>query len=118
MLFFFFFSSRRRHTRFDCDWSSDVCSSDLFRVAGCSVCGIAYTMPRPASLDRYYPRQYRAYGAVITRILRALYGLRVSRWVRLKPEVSSVLEIGCGSGLMLAAFRRRGWRVSAIERNS
>src|SRR2546430_7350473 len=23
------FSSRRRHTRFDCDWSSDVCSSDL-----------------------------------------------------------------------------------------
>src|SRR2546430_11218132 len=29
---FFFFSSRRRHTRFDCDWSSDVCSSDLVRV--------------------------------------------------------------------------------------
>src|SRR5256886_3048508 len=28
----FFFSSRRRHTRFDCDWSSDVCSSDLGRV--------------------------------------------------------------------------------------
>src|SRR2546430_10660941 len=29
MFVFFFFSSRRRHTRFDCDWSSDVCSSDL-----------------------------------------------------------------------------------------
>src|SRR2546427_10417885 len=28
-VFGFFFSSRRRHTRFDCDWSSDVCSSDL-----------------------------------------------------------------------------------------
>src|SRR5260370_5674803 len=28
----FFFSSRRRHTRFKCDWSSDVCSSDL--IAG------------------------------------------------------------------------------------
>src|SRR2546430_4520078 len=28
-LLVFFFSSRRRHTRFDCDWSSDVCSSDL-----------------------------------------------------------------------------------------
>src|SRR3989338_9180493 len=24
-----FFSSRRRHTRWNCDWSSDVCSSDL-----------------------------------------------------------------------------------------
>src|SRR6266853_5434704 len=29
MSFCFFFSSRRRHTIFDCDWSSDVCSSDL-----------------------------------------------------------------------------------------
>src|SRR5690606_40278307 len=30
---FFFFSSRRRHTRFSRDWSSDVCSSDLFELA-------------------------------------------------------------------------------------
>src|SRR5579862_5602691 len=29
MIYFFFFSSRRRHTRWNCDWSSDVCSSDL-----------------------------------------------------------------------------------------
>src|SRR5689334_24031625 len=29
---FFFFSSRRRHTRWNCDWSSDVCSSDLQRL--------------------------------------------------------------------------------------
>src|SRR5690242_21061064 len=29
---FFFFSSRRRHTRLTCDWSSDVCSSDLHRL--------------------------------------------------------------------------------------
>src|SRR6267142_3952778 len=26
---FFFFSSRRPHTSLTCDWSSDVCSSDL-----------------------------------------------------------------------------------------
>src|SRR6516165_11781937 len=32
MLLVFFFSSRRLHTRFDCDWSSDVCSSDLSPV--------------------------------------------------------------------------------------
>src|SRR5690349_23572646 len=31
---FFFFSSRRRHTRSLRDWSSDVCSSDLERIAG------------------------------------------------------------------------------------
>src|SRR2546426_1898023 len=31
-VFFFFFSSRRRHTRLQGDWSSDVCSSDLFHA--------------------------------------------------------------------------------------
>src|SRR5438046_10334703 len=29
----FFFSSRRRHTRLVSDWSSDVCSSDLYAQA-------------------------------------------------------------------------------------
>src|SRR2546430_3284156 len=55
----FFFSSRRRHTRFDCDWSSDECSSDLaytpsggnsFRASGASrfSVGTPIVRPRPA----------------------------------------------------------------------
>src|SRR3972149_9571220 len=40
-MIFFFFSSRRRHTRFDCDWSSDVCSSDL--RWGCSVARLSWS---------------------------------------------------------------------------
>src|SRR2546430_13389449 len=45
---FFFFSSRRRHTRFDCDWSSDVCSSDLNGNAKVlpSQCPASWQMPR------------------------------------------------------------------------
>src|SRR5438034_1843576 len=40
MNMFFFFSSRRRHTRSLCDWSSDVCSSDLMRMKqGIAVAG-------------------------------------------------------------------------------
>src|SRR5256886_7542467 len=38
-----FFASRRRHTRFDCDWSSDVCSSDLEGLA----CVLSVKMPEP-----------------------------------------------------------------------
>src|SRR5437870_9972372 len=34
LIFFFFFSSRRRHTRWPRDWSSDVCSSDLYGLIG------------------------------------------------------------------------------------
>src|SRR6267143_5941054 len=36
IIVFFFFSSRRRHTRWNCDWSSDVCSSDLGDKAFCA----------------------------------------------------------------------------------
>src|SRR5690242_21452874 len=56
--FFFFFSSRRRHTRLTCDWSSDVCSSDLIdeliiymapRVLGSAARGM-FELPALASL--------------------------------------------------------------------
>src|SRR2546430_12240627 len=39
-----FFSCIRRHTRFDCDWSSDVCSSDLL-VAVAAVIGREFDFP-------------------------------------------------------------------------
>src|SRR2546427_4597628 len=52
-MFFFFFSSRRRHTRFDCDWSSDVCSSDLIAAAP--------TPPRQERRQRH-PDALRAQG--------------------------------------------------------
>src|SRR5437764_9943717 len=34
LLLSFFFSSKRRHTSYIGDWSSDVCSSDLFTAYG------------------------------------------------------------------------------------
>jgi SAM-dependent methyltransferase len=95
----------------------DPITFDHFRVGECLHCGTAYTVPRPSNLDRYYPPVYRDYGRFVTRILGLLYDARVSRWARLKAEGGSVLEVGCGPGLMLAAFRRRGWRVLGIERN-
>src|SRR5688572_33392232 len=61
---FFFFSSRRRHTRFDCDWSSDVCSSDLERELAVRACIAA------------------AVGGVI--------GARIA-WVLLHPSVAGTL---------------------------
>src|SRR5690606_18992017 len=42
MLVIFFFSSRRRHTRFSRDWSSDVCSSDLFVEKVDFISGVGY----------------------------------------------------------------------------
>src|SRR5204862_1805903 len=52
-LFFFFFSSRRRHTRSLRDWSSDVCSSDLFpgRTKRSTLKGRASMTAGPRKLD-------------------------------------------------------------------
>src|SRR2546430_958987 len=58
----FFFSSRRRHTRFDCDWSSDVCSSDLTGTYGSA----RPSSPR-ASPSRPRPRTWRARTAAPSR---------------------------------------------------
>src|SRR6266571_5134762 len=52
--FFFFFSSRRRHTRLTCDWSSDVCSSDLRRGHAC--CDVPRRGAR-RRCDRHGPAQ-------------------------------------------------------------
>src|SRR5258705_2141143 len=38
----FFFSSRRRHTRCLSDWSSDVCSSDLYHCSADGISQVAY----------------------------------------------------------------------------
>src|SRR5476649_2197584 len=45
--FVFCFSSRRRHTRSLCDWSSDVCSSDLKKRIQSSGC-VPQSSPRPS----------------------------------------------------------------------
>src|SRR2546430_16311707 len=52
---FFFFSSRRRHTRFDCDWSSDVCSSDLAAGGVRFAAGALSKRRRDANLLGYRP---------------------------------------------------------------
>src|SRR2546429_5715698 len=43
----FFFSSRRRHTRCSRDWSSDVCSSDLFVIQGGGHDATTYALKTP-----------------------------------------------------------------------
>src|SRR5260370_236800 len=47
----FFFSSRRRHTRFKCDWSSDVCSSDLPRIRALDVPWFIYVADEPGNVQ-------------------------------------------------------------------
>src|SRR2546430_5999488 len=73
----FFFSSRRRHTRFDCDWSSDVCSSDL-GTSSASVRVVGYRRGAPRGLVILTARGHRADAWLqrwprVVRLLRPLH---------------------------------------------
>src|SRR5690606_7274726 len=86
---FFFFSSRRRHTRFSRDWSSDVCSSDLFFlsiVCQCSlketlkIFGCLYRRCSPLPIPNRAVKPARADGIAVTggRVGRCLLLLKLS----------------------------------------
>jgi SAM-dependent methyltransferase len=95
----------------------DPITMSSFRVVECCTCGIVFTTPRPPSMDSHYPQRYRAYGPLVTGLLQKFYRMRIARWTSFKSQGGRVLEVGCGAGLMLAAFRKRGWTVLGIERN-
>src|SRR2546429_7286787 len=83
ILCFFFFSSRRRHTRCSRDWSSDVCSSDLWiQHLGC------HPLPESAS-----PRKSTLWEEFFV-TQRRLPLLRVENHAN-----SQVAQIGCSRTL-------------------
>src|SRR5690606_40685403 len=109
-------SSRRRHTRFSRDWSSDVCSSDLFAAVGVVEDQAGYA-ERALVLDAVDDRwrrvggQGHADGAVVADDVDAPGG---------DPLVVHGLQAGFGRAVEDDAFqrlRRRtlgfGWRLRA-----
>src|SRR5438034_5186140 len=79
-IFFFFFSSRRRHTRSLCDWSSDVCSSDL-----------CCAPPRKASM----PEAMEKTIAILLLDDHALFRESLVRFLHAEPGLEVVAQ--CGS---------------------
>src|SRR6266478_6956169 len=82
--FFFFFSSRRRHTRFDCDWSSDVCSSDL------DLAKIRTGRAHTGLLDHI---QVEYYGSMVPLSQVANVGLADARTITVQPWEKKMLTV-------------------------
>jgi SAM-dependent methyltransferase len=104
--------------------AADYVTGDGFHVECCRACGLAQTRPRPrpAEMGRYYPVAWYRDGArghlpaVAFRAQRALYRRRAARVETMcGGRPGRVLDIGCGSGLLLQEFRRRGWRCEGTE---
>src|SRR5256886_4053149 len=92
----FFFSSRRRHTRFDCDWSSDVCSSDLRRQT---------IIGRPDKDSTTWRFDGRPHGGFYTQDdIREIVAYARARFVTIVPEI----EMPGHSQAAIAAYPELG----------
>src|SRR5438132_1289665 len=80
----FFFSSRRRHTRSLCDWSSDVCSSDLNQA------GFNWNPPSQFKGPNYYVRVDHTFGpndSVFVRWLQNTFDTKQGDFLNARPQV-------------------------------
>ena len=102
---------------------SDYISNDKFDIYQCNHCNILYIDPQPKDLDKYYPKSYRSYIFPINIILEKKYSLFVESinkkfFFKDKNIKKNVLEIGCGKGVMLNEFKKIGWNVAGLERET
>jgi SAM-dependent methyltransferase len=100
----------------------DYITGDRFVVEVCGNCGLAFTRPRPAAgeLARYYPPAYygggnKRFPGVVEGLQRKLYGRRALTVEQMLGGKGRALDIGCGPGFLLRAFRERGWAVHGTE---
>src|SRR2546427_11797352 len=103
---FFFFSSRRRHTRFDCDWSSDVCSSDLGQLLRFPISWLR-TEPAPARVLSVRGKVELSGGdGSASRAIQAGEQLHIGDTVQTEGESSVTLEFADASRLQLREDRK------------
>jgi SAM-dependent methyltransferase len=103
--------------------AKDPSTGDAFTIVRCRRCDLARTAPAPSEkeLDGYYPKGYHSttkrYRGGMDRVLSLVHRSRIRSIERLLGGNGSVLDIGCGPGVLINQMRSRGWRVQGTERS-
>lgn len=104
----------------------------LFGVVACTMCGLAWTSPRPTkeALGRYYPEEYAEVAemrstrsaAGVRRLLRSVaqipYRLRypgIEETISPEPGANRLLDIGSSAGSYLSRMQVLAWEPWGIE---
>jgi 2-polyprenyl-3-methyl-5-hydroxy-6-metoxy-1,4-benzoquinol methylase len=108
--------------------SSTMGTGETFNVCRCKGCGLVVTSgASAAAVAAAYDTQYYGGGQnkflpaiewVVSRLARLTAGRLLRHWRRHQsvPKVASVVDIGCGRGVLLNAFRKLGANVLGLER--
>jgi SAM-dependent methyltransferase len=97
---------------------------DLWTLVRCRACGLVYLSPRPgpADIGAFYPDDYHTARGTpgparrLEEAWRRRQFSEVAAWLAgVRPWRGRLLDVGCGSGELLAALRADGWRVSGVE---
>jgi SAM-dependent methyltransferase len=94
-----------------------------FSLVRCEDCGLLYLNPRPdrAAIGQFYPDlDYHAFkptGGLKQRLLDQRRHSEAKRLLASLPNGATVLEIGCGTGELLAALKDRGAQAVGVEPN-
>lgn len=102
-------------------------SQESFQIVRCKTCGFVFTNPIPQSdqLAAYYDSpDYLSHTASKASFLSSVYKIfrsinirRKFQLVRTYTQQGNMLDIGCGTGELLAFFLKKDWTVLGIEPN-
>ncbi len=101
-------------------------SQDEFTIQSCEGCGFRFTNPRPdnKSIGGYYQStDYVSHNDKSEGLINKLYRLVRQFTLRQKlnlinsiqPEKGKLLDVGCGTGLLLETCQKGGWSVAGVE---
>jgi 2-polyprenyl-3-methyl-5-hydroxy-6-metoxy-1,4-benzoquinol methylase len=107
--------------------TDQLVSQQPFTIVQCEACTLRFTNPRPTvdQLGNYYKSdQYISHSDKANGLIGWLYNTvrqyTVNRKVLLINELANnkrgtILDIGCGTGLFLAAAGQAGWQIAGVE---
>jgi 2-polyprenyl-3-methyl-5-hydroxy-6-metoxy-1,4-benzoquinol methylase len=92
-------------------------TEQVFDLVCCLRCGLVYLNPRPdkEELAKFYPPAFYAQPTVTSKFFSDfLHSIKLREVSHLKNG-GRILDVGCGEGGLLSAFKARGWEVYGLD---